>query len=156
MENYSQRAAISWVLVGTYGFMILVVLLLWWGRELNDYGAGVLLLLLGIYLARFLSIRYVVTAHHLAAKRLFGSRRVELKSIRRVDQISLREISPVSWTGGWGWRSRMWSPIMGAFDNLSTVYQGLMVHGEGVPFLISPTDREAFLKVLEERRGNRL
>lgn len=156
MDSYSQRAEVSWLVVGTYAFLMGLILLLWVVRDLIEFEAVLLVGVLGIYLARILSVHYVISGEHLTASRLFGSRRVELTSIRKANPTSLRELSPVSWTGGWGWRSRMWTPVIGAFDNLSTVHNGLMVYGDGVPFLISPLDREAFLTHLDERCGHRL
>jgi hypothetical protein len=155
--TYSQRSSVSGAVVGTYLFIILIFVLLWkaWGL-LNEYASAFLILVLLVYLARILSLTYKIRDDTLKASRLFGSRTVPLDSIRRVEAGSLRELAPVSWTGGWGWRSRMWSPVIGYFDNLSTVHQGLVIYGDGVPLFISPVDRDVFLKELDKSCQGRL
>ena len=146
----------SWAVVGTYVFMILIFLLLTnWGF-IPEYAGIILIVILLVYLVRIVTTVCVIDEDTLRASRIFGSRRVDLDTVRKVDVLSLRDLAPVGWVGTWGWRSRMWSPVVGPFDNLSTIHLGLMIYGDGVPFFISPRDRDEFLKELDERCGHRL
>jgi hypothetical protein len=156
MEKYSQHSVISGVNTGVYLFIILMVYLLYYWGSIFELAAYLLILVLLFYLVRSLSVSYKITDDWLKVSRLFGSRRVTIESVSKVEKSSLRDLAPVSWTGGWGWRSRMWSPVIGHFDNLSTVHLGLIVYAEGVPLFISPKDRDAFVRELELRCGNRL
>ncbi len=155
-EPYAQRAITPWLFTGTYLFVALVIVIFWLERDLTDLEVVAFVGILLIYLARMLSVRYEIRGGELRALRLFGSRRVRLSSIHKARPASLRDLAAVSWTYGWGWRSRMWSPVVGPFDNLSTFHIGLLVYGDGVPLLISPLDRDTFLRELDRRCGNRL
>lgn len=112
--------------------------------------AGVAALVL-LYLGRELSVRYLIDRKYLRAWRLFGTRKVRLSQIRKVELASLRDLSPSGFTGTWGWRSRVWSPQVGKFDSIHTSHVGMLVHGDGVPLFISPRDRDQFLRALVER-----
>jgi Ca2+/Na+ antiporter len=155
-SEYTQRATISWAVVGTYLFLMLMLYLLTLWVHLSVYAAIGLIAILVLYLVRFLTMSYTIGEETLRATRIFGSRVVPLDTVRKVDLSSLRDLAPVGWSGTWGWRSRMWSPVIGHFDNISSVHLGLTVYGDGVPFFISPKDREAFLSELDKRCGNRL
>ncbi len=137
------------VVVGFYlvllGALFLLEHIVGWG--VTFFLMAVLLL----YLGRELSIHYVLDDSALRAQRIFGWRSVPLDSIRKIDRVSLRDISPVSAFGSWGWRSRMWSPTVGKFDNISSAHAGLMVYGDGVPLFISPRDPEEFGRELSSR-----
>lgn len=146
---FKMPAARSVITLAAYGVVILLLVLVE-GRV----GEDVTILLVGalmVYLARYLSVSYTIAEGRLIAWRIFGWRSVPLDSIHRVELTSLRDLSPVSWVGTWGWRSRMWSPDLGAFDAISTDHRGLMIHGDDVPFFISPRDPEAFGRALVER-----
>lgn len=114
---------------------------------------------LAIYLGRELSVFYTIDEERLNAWRIFGWRRVPLESIRRVEPVSLRDLSPTGFFGNWGWRSRRWSPQVGKFDSVYTFHRGLLVVTDDVPLFISPARPNAFAKVLArhvERAGGRL
>jgi hypothetical protein len=148
---YRMPTARNYVVVGFY-LVLLVALFFLRGLV----GLDIVLLLIAIllvYFARELSIRYVLTDDDLIAWRIFGWRRIPLATIRRVDRASLRELSPVSFFGTWGWRSRMWSPVIGRFDNVSGYHAGLLVYGQGAPLFISPADPAAFAQELVSRTG---
>jgi hypothetical protein len=134
-------------------YVILIAIVLWvFPRLALPLGSIFLVVaVLGIYLARDLSIQYSIDADHLNAWRLFGWRRVPLDSISSVERTSLRDLAPVGMFGTWGWRSRLWSPTEGKFDAIHTFHDGLLVHGEGVPLFISPQDPAAFGRLLTER-----
>lgn len=156
MVKHTFRSAVPWATVGTYIFFVIVILILWHYRTIPEDGAIALVALLLVYLGRFLSLTYKIEDGQVKALRLFGSRREPLSSVRKVEVDSLRNLSPVSMLGGWGWRSRMWSPHIGAFDNLSTIHQGVIVYADGAPFFISPKDIDGFLKQLDESCGGKL
>lgn len=90
---------------------------------------------------------------YVRAWRIFGSRRLRLDEIRRIQFANLRELGGVGMFGSWGWRGRLWSPIdsLGTFDAIYTVSRGLLVSGRGVPMFISPHDPAAFARELSRR-----
>lgn len=139
--------------MGTYVF--LAVLLLATARaslvSSFPYVSDVLAGLLVVFLARYLSTRYWLDTDHLTAWRLFGSRRVPFERIRRIEFGNLRDLAPVGFFGSWGWRGRMWSPLLGKFDSVYTVSNGLVVSGGEVPLFISPKDAEGFARELSRR-----
>ncbi len=148
---YRMPTARNNVVVGFY-LVLLVALYFLKGLVGLDIALFLIAVLL-VYFARELSIRYVLNDDDLIAWRIFGWRRVPLASIRKVERASLRELSPVSFFGAWGWRSRMWSPVIGRFDNISGYHAGLLVFGQGVPLFLSPADPEAFAQELVSRTG---
>jgi|GEM_PF-2163928 hypothetical protein len=146
---YSMVADRSWLTVGAYVVLALLVGLL--TLRIGPYVAGFLVAVLLLYLGRYLSVVYTFDRERLLAWRIFGWRSVPLRSIRRVQPMSLRDIAPVGMFGTWGWRSRLWSPLIGRFDAVSTTHRGLLVTGEGVPLFISPRDPEEFGRRLSHR-----
>jgi hypothetical protein len=107
--------------------------------------------ILFLYLGRYLSTRYAVNDRLLYAKRLFGSARVPLKDIRRIQPTSLRFLGPIGLFGTWGWRGRVWSRAVGTFDSVHSAPAGLLVTWTGVPIFISPRDPDAFAQELSRR-----
>lgn len=156
MADHAQWSDTPWVTVGVYVVLLVILVLLTVDHSLPEYGGLFLMALLMVYLARMLSLNYSIRAGEVHASRLFGSRRAPVKEVRKVEPRSLRDLSPVSFIGGWGWRSRMWSPQIGSFDNLSSFHKGLMIYAGDVPFFISPKDPDAFLAALQEATGERL
>lgn len=134
-----------------YTLLLLLVLFEFPRLGINRTAIYILAGALAIYLARELSVFYTIDNERLNAWRLFGWRRVPLGSIRRIERISLRDLSPTGFVGSWGWRSRLWSPQVGKFDAVYTFHRGLLVMTDDVPVFISPANPKAFAKVLSRR-----
>lgn len=137
-------------------YVLLIAILLYESPHLATaqvpvWSVAAVAVILVVYLARELSVFYVIDRRYLRAWRLFGWRKVRLSSIRKVEAISLRDLSPTGFSGLWGWRSRVWSPQVGKFDAIQTYHKGILVHGQGVPLFISPRDRDGFLDLLVAR-----
>jgi len=150
---YHQHGRISYTVIGTYIFLILIVLILfpsaslavWWAPE-----AIVLLLL--FFLARYLSTSYSISDTDLRAWRIVGSRRIRLEDVRQIEYSSMRDLGPTGFFGSWGWRGRMWSPRIGHFDAIYTDPSvGLLVSAGEIPVYISPVDVEGFARELSRR-----
>jgi len=152
-ERVSVGAPISWATVGTYLFFVLLLLLATRVRQVSTFPFinEVLAGLFAVFLARYLSTHYWLDADRLLAWRLFGSRSVRLEQIRRIQYGNIRELSPVSFFGSWGWRGRMWSPFIGRFDSVYTVSEGLVVTAGATPLFISPRDPTRFARELSRR-----
>jgi len=90
-------------------------------------------------------------AETLSARRLFGSRRVRLEEVRRIELANLRDLGPIGVIGTWGWRGRVWSPVIGTFDCIHTVSPGVLVSVGAVPMFLSPTDPKGFARELSRR-----
>jgi hypothetical protein len=110
-----------------------------------------LIAVLFLFLARHLSTYYVLDDRALYARRVFGSRTVPIDQIRAIEFANLRDLGPVSFFGGWGWRGRMWSPLIQTFDAIHTVSPGILVTAGDVPLFISPKDPEGFAEELSRR-----
>ncbi|HEV2519195.1 MAG TPA: hypothetical protein VGX00_01045 [Thermoplasmata archaeon] len=136
-----------------YGIVIVALFFLGRSTSPSILPNPVLLLdaIVGVFLIRFASTTYAMDAERLAARRLFGSRVVRLEEVRRIELASLRELSPTSFLGGWGWRGRMWSPVVGSFDSIHTRSAGVMVYAGAVPLFVSPRDPGAFATELSRR-----
>ena len=154
--RYVRWAAWSYATIGFY--LVLVVLLVYINGRSGAYFLYpqvplFLAVVIGVYLARYVSTYYVLDNDRLYARRLFGSRRIRLESIHRIRFASLRELSPVGLFGSWGWRGRMWSPSpgVGSFDTVHTVAAGLLVSCDGVPLFVSPRDPAEFARELSRR-----
>ena len=112
---------------------------------------AVLALILLLFLVRYVSTRYSLDSEQLLAWRLFGSRRVRLEEIRRIEYANLRDLGPVGLIGTWGWRGRVWSPTVGKFDTVHTVSDGLLISAGDVPLFVSPADPRGFARELSRR-----
>jgi Bacterial PH domain len=104
-----------------------------------------------VYLVRYVSTYYVLDSDELKARRLFGSRRIRFEDIRAIQLANLRDLGPVGLVGTWGWRGRVWSPIIGSFDTVHTVSPGLLITAGKAPIFISPRDPVAFGRELSRR-----
>lgn len=104
-----------------------------------------------VFLARYISTYYVLDDRALHARRLFGSRSVQLEEVRQVQLANLRDLGPVSFFGGWGWRGRMWSPFLQTFDAIHTVSAGVLVSAGEVPLFVSPKHPGEFAEELSRR-----
>jgi hypothetical protein len=113
--------------------------------------AWILTAILVLFLVRMVSTRYILDAEKFHAWRLFGSRSVALDNVRKIESGNLRDLGPVSFLGGWGWRGRMWSPVIGPFDAIYTISRGLLVTADRVPVFISPKDPARFARELSRR-----
>jgi Bacterial PH domain len=103
-------------------------------------------------LARYLSTSYRIDDRDLRAWRILGGRRVRLEEVRAIEFASLRDLSPVGFFGAWGWRGRMWSPIIGRFDSVHTdPALGLLITAGDASLFISPQDPAGFARELSRR-----
>ena len=142
------------MIVGTYVFLLLILIVIfertnvvaWWGIW------AIILLLLGS-LVRYLSTHYRIDDLHLIASKVLGGVRIRLDQVRRIEYVSLRDLAPSpGMFGGWGWRGRMWSPVIGPLDTIYTdSFRGLLVTAGSVPLYLSPRDPEAFARELSRR-----
>lgn len=121
-------------------------LVTWWA----PWAISIFLLL---SLARYLSTHYRVDDVYLKAWRILGGARVRLDEVRKIEYSSLRDLSPTAGLmGSWGWRGRMWSPLIGRFNAIYTeAALGLLVTASDVPLYISPADPAAFARELSRR-----
>ncbi len=119
---------------------------IWWA----PWAIGIFLV---ASLGRYLSTSYRVDDTSLSAWRLLGGRRVRLDEVRKIEYASLRDLAPTGGLlGSWGWRGRMWSPVVGRFDSIYTdASRGLLVSAGDVPLYISPRDPDAFARELSRR-----
>jgi Bacterial PH domain len=144
--------------VATYAvLLVLIVYVLAPDRsEVSAWGAWLLIALVGLFLARYVSTTYTIDDEHLRAWRILGGRRIRLEEVRRIDYARLRDLAPTGGglfgLGAWGWRGRMWSPTVGDFDSIYTdAGQGLFVTAGDVPLYLSPSHPEAFARELSRR-----
>jgi hypothetical protein len=152
--RYHAHGKVAYEVVAVYLFMFLVFILLlprsipltyWWG----PWVLGVLDLAM---LVRYLSTTYRIDDIELRAWRLLGGRRVRLDQVRRIEYASLRDLSPGSFLGGWGWRGRMWSARIGPFDSLHTdPALGILVTPGDVPLFVTPRNPTGFARELSRR-----
>lgn len=143
----------SYATIGTYVFIALLLVatsraaLVSTFPYVSDILAGLFL----IFLARYISTRYWLDSERLTAWRLFGARHVPYAKVRRIEYGNLRDLAPVGFFGSWGWRGRMWSPMLGRFDSVYTISKGLVITGGDVPLFISPRDPPGFARELSRR-----
>ncbi|HYK93323.1 MAG TPA: PH domain-containing protein [Thermoplasmata archaeon] len=149
----SFRAEYSYATIGTYVFIALLLVATSRAALVSSfpYVSDILAALFLIFLARYLSTRYWLDSGRLVAWRLFGSRHVPYEHVRRIEYGNLRDLGPVGFFGSWGWRGRMWSPVIGRFDSVYTTSNGLVVTGGPVPLFISPHDPRDFARELSRR-----
>jgi len=146
-------APYSWGTVGMYVGIILLLLVFAPASNTSTlpYASEILAVLFLVFLARYLSTSYYLDATTFTAWRLFGLRRIALRDVRAIQFGNLRELSPVGFLGSWGWRGRMWSPVLGRFDSVYTVPFGVVVRGGPVPLFVSPRDPPGFARELSRR-----
>ncbi|HEV2317893.1 MAG TPA: PH domain-containing protein [Thermoplasmata archaeon] len=140
--------------VGLYSLLIVLMLYVYYrGDEglVSDLLAPFLVVVLLVYLARYSTTRYRIDDRSLRAQRLFGSRTLQLDQVRRIQRANLRTLGAVGFLGTWGWRGRVWSPMVGNFDTVHTVSDGLLIAADGVPVFISPIDPDGFQQELSRR-----
>jgi hypothetical protein len=153
--RYFAWGTLSYAVVGVYLFILLLVILL-----LGRPGSGIawwapwaISIFVVISLARYLSTHYRIDDVYLRASRLLGGVRMRLDQVRRIEYVGLRDLAPTTgFFGAWGWRGRMWSPIVGRFDSIHTdAAHGLLVTAGDYPLYISPRNTEAFARELSRR-----
>jgi len=151
--RYRTRGRFSGVVIGVYAFLIVLVVVLLRG-SFSGSGAWVpiaVVAALAFFLARYLSTRYTIDDRYLHAVRLLGGGRLDLEKVRRIEYARLRDLGATGFTGSWGWRGRMWSPIVGRFDALHTEPDGLLVSAEPAGMFVSPRDPATFARELSRR-----
>lgn len=151
--RYHDRGKVSVGVVAVYAVLLLIVVLVFRSPNVTTEGwVPYFLLALGIFFfVRYLWTRYWIDDTHLVAWRLLGGARLRLADIRKIEFAALRDLSPTGFFGAWGWRGRMWSPLVGKFDSIHTEPIGILVTGEPVPMFISPRDPPAFARELSRR-----
>ncbi|MCI4332024.1 MAG: PH domain-containing protein [Thermoplasmata archaeon] len=150
---YHQPAPISF---GMLAFYLLLMVLLIYASSRGTFSSFPFIteLLIGVFLlflVRSAATRYRLDAEELVAWRIFGNRRIRLETVRKIEYANLRDLGPVGMFGSWGWRGRLWSPIVGSFDAIQTVSSGLLVTAGTHPLFISPKDPDAFAQELSRR-----
>ena len=151
--RYHAHGSISGVTLGVY---VVVILLLYFvvlrsSIATNAYAVYFIIGATVFLLLRYLSTNYTIDDTFLYARRLFGSRRVPLRDVRKIEFYKLRDLSPTGFFGSWGYRGRMWSPYIGKFDGIYTDPAGILVSETGVPLFISPSQPERFARELSRR-----
>jgi hypothetical protein len=149
--RYRVGANLSWTVVGVYVVLAILLAVILPKSTVTVWGIVVILVLLLFFLARYLSTAYWIDSDHLTAFRLVGGRRIRLEEVRRIEAASLRELSPTGFFGSWGYRGRMWSPVIGNFDSVQTNTKGIMVYAGPTPLYITPKHQDEFLRELSRR-----
>ena len=152
-DRYGQHAALSAGVMIVYVVLALILIFVGFhgGGLVANWGVEVVLAIIAIFLARYLSTRYLIDADRFVAWRLFGSRRIQLEDIRRIEYGNLRDLGMVGFFGSWGWRGRVWSPVIGKFDAVYTTTSGLLITAGPIPLFISPKDPPGFARELSRR-----
>ncbi len=149
------RAAgqLSYVTIGVYGVLLLVLYFVVRPSPAVSYPYGIdaIIVVTLFFLVRYLSTSYSVDDVHLHAWRIAGGRRIRLADVRKIEMVRLRDLSPTGFFGSWGWRGRMWSPVIGPFDAVYSDPTGLLVTADGVPLFISPRHLDEFARELSRR-----
>jgi Bacterial PH domain len=151
--RYQSWGTFSGVTIGVY---VVVLLLLYFVVahapivSNPDYIYALMVVTL-FFLARYLSTHYQIDDAYFYARRILGSRRIPLSDIHKIEAGRLRDLSPTSFFGSWGYRGRMWSPVIGKFDAVFTDPSGLVITPDEVPIFISPRQPEEFARELSRR-----
>lgn len=143
--------------IGTYVVLLLIIVFVLIPREPSSswWVPYALAILIALFLGRYFSTHYTIDDSFLRASRILGGRRVPLEEVRRIEYSALRDLAPsglMAALGPWGWRGRMWSPVIGRFDSIFTdPANGILVTGPEYPLYFSPRDPEAFARELSRR-----
>ena len=151
--RYFVGAQLSYGVIGVYILLLLLVVFLVPSSSVvpNPAIAWLLAAIVGFFLLRYLSTAYWMDADHLSAFRLVGGRRIRLEEIRRIEYANLRELSPTGFFGSWGYRGRMWSPVIETFDSVQTSSAGILIWAGAHPLFITPKDPDRFIRELSRR-----
>ncbi len=151
--RYRAGGALSYATIGAYVFLILLLyfVLLHSAAISYPYGIDAVIAATVFLMVRYLSTSYTIDDSYLRAWRLLGGRRVRLAEVRKIEFLRLRDLAPTGFFGSWGWRGRMWSPMIGTFDALYTDPSGILVTVGEVPIFISPRRPQEFARELSRR-----
>jgi hypothetical protein len=153
--TYRMRASFSVGVVVAYAILIALVLAVVAPRVQHGYTWVTYLLvgLLLLFLARYLSTSYTLNDTHLHAWTILGGVRVPLDEVRAIEYASLRDLSPTGgWLASWVMRGKMYSPVIGEFDMVFTeAASGVLVTAGPYPLYISPRRPEEFARELSRR-----
>jgi hypothetical protein len=151
--RYRAAGELSYITIGVYVFLILILYFVVLPSPAISYrwGIEVVIVITVFFLVRYLSTTYSIDDAYLRAWRIAGGRRVRLADVRKIEVVRLRELSPTGFFGSWGWRGRMWSPLIGPFDAIYSDPTGLLVTADGVPLFISPRHVDEFARELSRR-----
>jgi len=151
--RYRDRGKYSVGVVAIYVVFLIVVYLLVESGTLASSSAipWFLAAIVVFFLVRYFSTTYTIDDTHLRAWRILGGRQIDLSEVRKIEFSALRDLSPTGFFGAWGWRGRMWSPMIGHFDSIHTEAVGLLVTAGDAPLFFSPRDPVAFARELSRR-----
>jgi Bacterial PH domain len=155
--RYRMGARLSYAIVGAYGFMLILIVVVVAPRSHSSYDwvFYFLLALTLLFLVRYLSTRYSMDDTNLVAWRILGGCKVALEEVRAIEYASLRDLAPTGGAfgiGSFGWRGRMHSTSIGEFNSIYTdPAAGLLVTAGAYPLYISPKDRDEFARELSRR-----
>ncbi len=153
--RYSTWGSISYTVVGVYLVILLLVVVLLGrpGTTIVWWAPWAISIFVVLSLARYLSTHYRIDDLTLRASRILGGVKVRLDEVRRIEYVSLRDLAPTTGIfGAWGWRGRMWSPVIGRFDSIHTdAVRGVLVTAGEYPLYVSPRDPAAFARELSRR-----
>ena len=151
--RYHDRGRFSALVLGVYGFLAIVIVV----ALRDEFGTSsawvpiALLVAIAFLVVRYLSTGYRIDDEYLRARRILGGQKLRLDQVRRIEYAALRDLSPTGFFGSWGWRGRMWSPVLGRFDAVYTEPAGLLVTAGDIPLFISPRDLPGFARELSRR-----
>jgi hypothetical protein len=149
--RYHARAKYSGWNLGAYVVLLVLIVVLIHAPAGQAWVPYVLVAIVLLLIARYVSTHYVIDDTYLRVSRLLGGRRLPLEEVRKIDYASIRDLSPVGFFGSWGWRGRMWSPRVGTFDALYTDTAGVLVDTTDVPLFVSPANPAEFTRELSRR-----
>jgi hypothetical protein len=151
--RYRAAGEMSYTTLSVYVLLILVLYFVVRPSPAVAYPQGIdaVIAITLFLLARSLSTSYSIDDVHLRAWRIAGGRKVRLADVRKIELVRLRDLSPTGFFGSWGWRGRMWSPVIGPFDAVYTDPAGLLITAGDVPMFISPRHAPDFARELSRR-----
>jgi hypothetical protein len=151
--RYRCGGVLSGWTIGVYVLLILALYYVLQHSAALSYPEGIyaVVALTVFFLVRYLSTTYTIDDAYLRAFRIAGGRKIRLEDIRKIEYASLRELSPTGFFGSWGWRGRMWSPVLGPFDAIYTDSKGLLLTAGEAPLFLSPRHPQEFARELSRR-----
>ncbi len=152
--RYRMRGRFSVGVLGAYGVILaLILLVVSSNHAIAPWAIYLLIGITGFFLARYLTVRYVLDDAALVSWALFFRHRTPLEEVRAIEYANLRDLAPVGgWLGSWSWRGKMFSPTIGDFELVYTeASHGLLITAGAFPLYISPRDPDAFARELSRR-----